>query len=335
MILQERWGYRFQSANYFGGEIRGQIVDNDLKRIRLSLKTKMRIAVSTIHPLKSASSDERDRHWAFRCPLCNDDMEWFGVADYQVDLTRLEPFAVWHCRGCDLFSRSVTADVVARHFDVVTYMQPDNEPRMRSERTERSEWILDLMQDRLGSKLRSVLDVGCGLGHLLQVGKLRGYAMDAVELNDGLATRLGSLGFRVWRRLDEVSGTYDAITFVDSFYYFPNPIETLARCKDLLHSNGLLLLRITNRNWLANWNTRRRTLELFGDATHSYSLMSMTKALTKSGLRLNEFLYRERVSQMSLRRKSLYVFGYSLTALSGKRWLFAPGLVLIAHRGDE
>jgi 2-polyprenyl-3-methyl-5-hydroxy-6-metoxy-1,4-benzoquinol methylase len=119
----------------------------------------------------------------------------------------------------------------------------------------------------------------------------KGIYSEGVEINDVFRKKLGAKGFQVYKDLFEVSQKYDAITFIDSFFYFQNPLEVLKRCRELLSEDGILLLRLTNRNWLAGLRRtlfKRSDLSILGDATHSYSLKSISRALNKTGFVVKE-----------------------------------------------
>ncbi|HAB17349.1 MAG TPA: hypothetical protein DCE44_12970 [Verrucomicrobiales bacterium] len=115
---------------------------------------------------------------------------------------------------------------------------------------------LEIMQgflERYGKPGMRLLDVGCGPGYFsLEFARL-GYhvtgidiapkAIDAAQRALDASPRdaqFGSLEYGV-RSLEEMTGTFDAISFTGVIHHFSNPDEMLRRGSDLLEPNGLLI----------------------------------------------------------------------------------------------
>lgn len=96
-----------------------------------------------------------------------------------------------------------------------------------------------------------VLDVGCGRGFLLKFLEKLGYESHGVELNENAAWYA-----RNQLKLDVVTEDfltlplmkehYAAIVFWHTLEHLANPIEIIARARELLRPGGLLLLAVPN-----------------------------------------------------------------------------------------
>ena len=110
-----------------------------------------------------------------------------------------------------------------------------------------------------------VLDIGCGLGHVLLNLKKLGFEVHGIEPSEKAASfgreRLG---------LDIITGTLLDHKFPDNYFYIitmnhvlehlNNPIETMKEARRILHPDGMILIRTPNinsfgykmfgRNWL-------------------------------------------------------------------------------------
>lgn len=263
------------------------------------------------------------------CLLCGTEMKPFGVGGYRVAPNTFEKTNFGYCSDCDLFSRLIPPELLERHLDAASYVQPENEDAFRHRRSPFFEWLLGVFDQHLGPGSRSLLDVGCGYGHLLELARERGYAAQGVERNSALAVHLRERGFTIWATVDNVDREYDAIALIDSLYYFSDPVRILRRCRELLNPNGLLLLRITNRNWLAR--LPMLGVDNLGDATHNYSLRSLSVLLEKSGWRIDRVINRERGKRQDWKRSAFYLITSLVSTVTCGRCFISPGLVALAR----
>jgi SAM-dependent methyltransferase len=89
------------------------------------------------------------------------------------------------------------------------------------------------------------LDIGCGLGYLLDVAHDEGFQVSGVEFNHVAANRLRSkYVFPVYSGdvLDFKDEPYDVITLMDVIEHFLDPMQSLAHIKSLVKPGGLLIL---------------------------------------------------------------------------------------------
>lgn len=89
------------------------------------------------------------------------------------------------------------------------------------------------------------LDIGCGLGYLLDVAHDEGFQVKGVEFNKVAAERLRSkYVFPVYSGdvLDFKDEPFDVITLMDVIEHFLDPMQCLAHIRDLVKPGGLLVL---------------------------------------------------------------------------------------------
>lgn len=95
-----------------------------------------------------------------------------------------------------------------------------------------------------------ILDVGCGSGLFLVRFMLPGGGWEGsgVELTESLAEATASKGVRVYAGspsgADLPAAYFDAVTVLDSFYYFLEPEAELKAVRRSLKSDGILLLEL-------------------------------------------------------------------------------------------
>ncbi len=97
-----------------------------------------------------------------------------------------------------------------------------------------------------------VLDVGCAAGFFLSVMQERGWETTGVEISGKMVEYAREEGGLPDVRhgdllsVDLPEQTFDVITFWDVIEHLEDPVAHLARARDLLHRNGLLLIETQN-----------------------------------------------------------------------------------------
>jgi 2-polyprenyl-3-methyl-5-hydroxy-6-metoxy-1,4-benzoquinol methylase len=89
------------------------------------------------------------------------------------------------------------------------------------------------------------LDVGCGMGYLLDVAHDQGFQVAGVEFNPSAADRLRSkyaFPVHVGDVLDFRAEPFDVITLMDVIEHFINPFESVEHIADLLKPGGVLAI---------------------------------------------------------------------------------------------
>jgi 2-polyprenyl-3-methyl-5-hydroxy-6-metoxy-1,4-benzoquinol methylase len=114
-----------------------------------------------------------------------------------------------------------------------------------------------------GDRPPLVLDVGCGVGLLLDEARRRGWRTQGVELSDWGVRRARHLGLDVFQgTLEEAGfapGSYDAVFMIDVLEHLADPVRTLAKVSQVLRPGGVLCLvtpnaasaaaRVLGRRW--------------------------------------------------------------------------------------
>ena len=98
---------------------------------------------------------------------------------------------------------------------------------------------------------KNYLDFGCGLGGVLEFLKKVNVSSYGVEPQKFVAENLKSLGFNIFKSIDEVieSGLkFDVITLFHVFEHLLNPLETLEQLKSILNKDGILIIEVPHSN---------------------------------------------------------------------------------------
>jgi len=252
-----------------------------------------------------------------------------GYANYLAENNVISRVPVFYCKACDLFSKIVSPDLLQSHLKVSAYVIPEKEQTYFQKKYYFFNFITSLILKHKNHA--RILDVGCSYGHLMTAAVEQGIDAEGVEINNALREGLKTKGFQVYKDLFEITSRYDAITFIDSFFYFQNPLDVLRKCHELLNEDGMLWLRLTNRNWLARlrWTLFKRSdLSILGDSTHSYSLKSISRALDQTGFGIDGIHLFEK----GRRKRPLHRLAHLFSVLTFKKIILTSGFIVTAGR---
>ncbi|HXZ11719.1 MAG TPA: methyltransferase domain-containing protein [Candidatus Sulfotelmatobacter sp.] len=167
------------------------------------------------------------------------------------------------CDVCDLFFVHPYPGAELQHERVVSGKNPligilDCEKRYQGERLFYDRHFPLIAEECAGA--RSVLDVGCGTGHLLEkLSALPGIFCAGIELNPEAAEFARHVsGRRIWQTpLEEFrsEGKFDAVTMINVFSHIPSFDRLFDSLRDLLNPGGKVILRTTEmKRSVSRWN---------------------------------------------------------------------------------
>jgi 2-polyprenyl-3-methyl-5-hydroxy-6-metoxy-1,4-benzoquinol methylase len=161
--------------------------------------------------------------------------------------------------GCSVLFRSPrpTQHAIAQSYDEGTNYEHWQEQRELRERM----WQRRLELVRAHKTRGRLLDVGTGDGHFLDIARRAGFETDATEVSRTGAAWAEKRGHRVHvgqlTQLDLPTETFDVITMWHVLEHVPDPGLTLRRARELMRSDGVLVLAVPNEsNAIARWRLR-------------------------------------------------------------------------------
>lgn len=113
-----------------------------------------------------------------------------------------------------------------------------------------------------GLKGKTALDIGCGLGEVMDILKENGFEVDGVELNDYARKQVKKRGLKVYENLKYVRGKYDLIILFEVLEHIENTTKFLKTIRKHLKPNGIFVISVPNVNSL--------TFKLLGKKHNSY-----------------------------------------------------------------
>ena len=279
------------------------------------------------------------------CHVCGScSYRWVADHYFRLGPDKSKLTSLWRCRQCGLIERLGLKDSdLEAHYDRVGYLAVDRAGIMWRRRSEWFRWIRTQLEKRLPDHRRCLLDVGCSYGHMLTVFSETGWVVQGLEPDkkcvvhaqeSGLCVTLGALPDT------RVDASFDAVTFVDSFYYsVSRPLEVLREANRLLSSGGVLFMRLINRTHLIRAYviyarvTRKSLLlpnPIVGDVMMCYSPRTIGRLLELAGFTDIEFQAEtgKGKKDVSRGRKALYMALHLIDIVSFGKIILSPGLMV-------
>jgi SAM-dependent methyltransferase len=164
-----------------------------------------------------------------------------------------------------------------------------------------------------------------------------GIYVDGVEVNERMLSYCNQKKLNVFQYLNQIPANkkYDVISAIDSIYYLKNPKEALNEMYAKLNEGGILIIRISNRNWLAKLRRPfyKNPAKVLGDATIAYSRQAIKRLLQEANFKDVEFHYEEKGKIIKpYPRKAFYRISTLLTKASFNLLRITPGVIAIAKK---
>ena len=189
------------------------------------------------------------------CPLC-------GLSESR-EAFRENGCTLLVCDVCDLFFIHPYPKAELQHERVVSGKNPqigilDCAARYQGERLFYDRHFSLIAEECAGA--RSVLDIGCGMGHLLErLSALPGLYCAGIELSPEAAEFARRVsGRRIWQTpLEKFQSErkFDAITLINVFSHIPSFERLFDSLRNLLNPGGKVILRTTEmKRSISRWN---------------------------------------------------------------------------------
>ena len=155
-------------------------------------------------------------------------------------------------------------------------------------------FLLDQLKELRPHKGR-LLDVGCSIGHFLEVASKTGYHVEGIELEPEARNIAKKKGFRVYKErlelLDIKDNTYDVVALLGLLEHLPNPASFMKIIQRILTPGGMVLFNgLPNINSLNNMILQKEA-RVFNGRNHLgyYNKKTLSYLLEKTGFKIKYF----------------------------------------------
>jgi SAM-dependent methyltransferase len=185
------------------------------------------------------------------CPACG------GRTDYRFLFYSFDAYPYVDCLGCGtwyvplvvddrLFERYYQACPEGRAIMEKLAGQRLDEPKAEADRKRMSAYFAEL-EPLLPAELRDALDVGCGVGHSLEVAASRGWRACGVDSSPEIIKAGRTRGLKIFHP-DEVLDrkNFGLISLWETLEHINDPFKLLSDLVPLLHDEGLVAITVPN-----------------------------------------------------------------------------------------
>jgi SAM-dependent methyltransferase len=128
---------------------------------------------------------------------------------------------------------------------------------------------------------RRILDFGCGFGQFLEVCRL--FGLEAAGVDRSSARRSGA-AVPIYPTLDEVPGTFDAITMFEVLEHLDDPLSTLETLRARLNPSGHLIVEVPDTSGVSSIVDRESYYKIHPlDHINAFTPNSLEQIMAKAG----------------------------------------------------
>jgi len=200
-------------------------------------------------------------------------------------LKHYEQLGLVKCKNCGfVFMKQITsAEELGEHYKTYSY---DKERTLSSMTIASYNSTLDEFEPY--RKTNRLLDVGCGVGHFLEVARQRGWQVFGTEYSEKaveIATEKGinmQQGALILSHYEPES--FDVITSFEVIEHINNPVEELNKINQLLRPGGLFYCTTPNFNSLLRyWFKERYKVIEYPEHLSYYTRKTLNKVICERG----------------------------------------------------
>lgn len=269
------------------------------------------------------------------CAICGESMYLYTYGRYHnQDINTTVP--IYYCNECNSFIKKIDSELITTYFKKSVYTNLINEQESYDHRIDFFNYIYTLTK-RHNKHITSWLDYGSSYGHFVEFLNSKEIESCGIEISDEVRYHAIQRGLEIYIRLEDLpqKKMFGVISFIDSLYYSATPKVLLEKVYNLLYDNGLLVLRVVNRNWLTKFDKqfrKKKECTALIDHTIGYSHKSITYLLNNNGFKIIMTTYIERGKYRSQRDKFLCTMATFCYFLSFGLINIMPGIIIIAKK---
>jgi 2-polyprenyl-3-methyl-5-hydroxy-6-metoxy-1,4-benzoquinol methylase len=272
-----------------------------------------------------------------RCKICEQEMVEYAQGTYYVEAGKDFSTPFYYCKNCNTFIRQIDGNSIFSHMNAASYTALKNEEKFYKARINFFKYIYSIVRKHTSADIENWLDFGSAYGHLIQFLSQKNIDAEGIEIVEQVRKYAQSKGQMIFETINAVptDKKYDVVSLIDSLYCTDEPTVLVQKLFSMVKENGLLVIRITNRNWLAKFRKKILKKEInraLGDATISYSKKSVTLLLENNGFKIIETKSIEKGKSLPIKMKLFYTLTAILNIVSFGLINLSPGLIIVARK---
>jgi SAM-dependent methyltransferase len=229
------------------------------------------------------------------CPACGSDASRFIFQSYdQYPYHACEVCGTWFVPLIideKLFDAFRVAVPEAR--EISEFMMSGRDTVTRESDRQRFRQYFEMLAPfwRNGSRALRYLDIGCGVGHSVDVARELGWQAIGVEPNKTAAETAQKAGRNVVRSLDWSTGRYDIISLFETLEHVTDPAALMREISGVLTAGGIIMITVPQCASLELSIMREHSFHVFGGSEgvghiNLFNERGISTLLERHGLRL-------------------------------------------------
>ena len=176
------------------------------------------------------------------CNLCNSD----NYKKRNGSVRDNKDLEIFECCDCGLVFLSEYKHIDDKFYENSKMHKEFNFQIWRNQTLEDDNRRFEFIRNTITNK--KVLDFGSGNGGFLLNAKSVTKEIAGVELDDAVKSFYQKDEIKLYKDLDKITDKYDVITSFHVIEHLKNPIEILEKLKDILNTNGKIIIEVPNAN---------------------------------------------------------------------------------------
>lgn len=270
------------------------------------------------------------------CPICGNNLKAFSYSNYCYLNGTVLRVPVFYCKSCNTFIKKIDDVALSSYFKNSVWTQTKYEDTTFHSRRNFYDYILKLTK-RYNNSILNWIDFGSSYGHFVEFLNERKIRSVGIELSDDAQNYAQQKGLIIFKKIEDLPQemTFDVVSLIDSLYYSQTPKIELKQIYNKLNVNGIIILRIVNRNWLVKYNKyvlHKPTVTALIDHSIGFSKKSISYLLENGGFQILKTTNIEYGKILSAKIKCFYLFSLVVNFISMGLINFSPGIIIIAKK---
>lgn len=277
-----------------------------------------------------------------KCPVCECNANNYSCANYP-NPSSILIVPIFYCRNCNTFFKDIDDKLIQEYSESPMWTKPTNEDLTFISRIHFYEYIYSLVE-QYNNTISRWVDWGCSYGHFVDYLKKSNIISYGVDLSNEAIVSANEKGLIVFKYIEDLpkNKKFDVISLIDSIYYLKTPKNILKVIHNKLNENGLIIIRISNRNWRIKFNKyvlRKKTDTLLIDHIIGFSKQSIVYLLKEAEFEILKTTSIERGKTRPPKTKYLWYFYYYLSLFLAFITIgsinLSPGIIIIAKKNGR
>lgn len=261
---------------------------------------------------------------------------FFINSTYEIEKGKNIQLPLYYCKQCNTFIRQINNKEILSNLEIAAYSSIQNEQTQYNSRFNFFKYLYILVI-KYKKSIKTWVDFGCSYGHFIEFIRQKNIECCGIEIADEVRAYAKGKGLVVHENITDLpeNKSFDVISLIDSLYYSREPGALMRNIYQKLNENGLIILRMQNRNWLVKYDKyilHKTTSSSLGDVTIGFSKRSIRELLENNDFKILSIRNSEKGKIKTFQVRCFYDLALAIYYLSIGTINLIPGFIVIAKK---